>query len=567
MSQKQKIHNFLVRSKNPDADKALLLALKRAEEPYATALLETILDRKKSDSGLELIKNYPNYPDPWKDILTDRIENLHSSLQLAADSRQAQDRFTALSMIKQAGYGRLLDLVVRLLRDKNPRVATCAAESLAALGRDYSSRMFYRATEFITTSLPQRDHPDERDRWIFLTALDSALRNFLLHRSPQAVYAAMCTIPATNKQFWQNRLESFHPIGKIVRHHLIHSNDPETTNFFLSAFGCDELRIPASQALSNRLHIGFITDLIRNFTQCPDKNIRRGLGLVRQARWLDPKVFPPQNMDEPTQLAAINFVMALGAPVETKGNYLAAISTNGYETAALEAVKTLSRFPENTAAKMLRKSVNSIHETVAVSALSYLCHLEKQNLEPFLARQLNSSHPRARALARSYLKDYLLKQCQQNFDKLNIQGQSAAGRALLKIDPSFQQRWRKLSADTDPAQRLRAIKMTRQLNWVNVTLTRLLEMTNDIDKAVASCAIAALGQAGTPASRFVQNQLIDALRAGEIALAAELVGERSDDRSCLGGLLRGEIDGGVRHYGDHLCLSRGRNRQSIVTDW
>ena len=43
MSQARQIYEFLARTDNGAADKALLLALGRAEEPYRTALLETLL--------------------------------------------------------------------------------------------------------------------------------------------------------------------------------------------------------------------------------------------------------------------------------------------------------------------------------------------------------------------------------------------------------------------------------------------------------------------------------------------------------------------------------------------
>ena len=535
MSQTRKIHDFLVHSQSTDADKALLMALRRAEEPYGTALLETILDRKQPASCVELIKNYPHYPDPWKKILTDRIEDLHSPLRLAADSHQAQVRFTTLSMIQEAGYGRLLDIVVRLLRDTNPKVAQRAAETLAGLGRDYSSKMFSRATNFSTVKWPQKNKNDERDHWIFLTSLDGGLRNYPLHRCPQAVYAAMCTVPATNKPFWRDRLESHHPIGKIVRNHLIHSNDPELADFFLSAFGCDELRIPVIQALSNRLHVGFVIEVMRKFSQRPDERVRRGLALVRRARWFDPQVLSPKKMDESSQPAAIDFVMALGAPVESKADFLAAISLEGCEKAGLKAVEKLSQFPQKTAAETLRRSVNSIHEKVALSALARLIQMEKHHVQRLLAEQLKSPHPRVRASARSWLKDYLLEQCRLNFDKLNHQGQSAAARALLKIDPGFQDRWRKLSADADPAHRLRAIQMARQLGWVDVTLTRLLEMTKDSDKTVASCAVAALGQAGMPAPQCLEDRLIAALQDEDMRVRANAIEaiQRRDTRSAM----------------------------------
>ena len=45
MSQARKIYEFLTRSRHNSVDKTLLLALRRAEPPYRTTLLETIIDK------------------------------------------------------------------------------------------------------------------------------------------------------------------------------------------------------------------------------------------------------------------------------------------------------------------------------------------------------------------------------------------------------------------------------------------------------------------------------------------------------------------------------------------
>ena len=138
MSQTQTIYDFLTQNPSAAADQALLMGLRRAQEPYRTSILQTIVSGKRTDGTTELVKKFHTYPQHWQDILSEQAEKLHHGLRHAADEPAAQSRLNALTIIKKSRYARLTDLVVTLLRDKNPQVAEMAGETLTIVGIRHS---------------------------------------------------------------------------------------------------------------------------------------------------------------------------------------------------------------------------------------------------------------------------------------------------------------------------------------------------------------------------------------------------------------------------------------------
>ena len=80
MSQAMTIYDYLSASDTPAADKALVHALRRAEEPYLTVIFETLLERGSEETA-ELVNNYDNYAKPWQDTMVNQITRLHRGLR------------------------------------------------------------------------------------------------------------------------------------------------------------------------------------------------------------------------------------------------------------------------------------------------------------------------------------------------------------------------------------------------------------------------------------------------------------------------------------------------------
>jgi HEAT repeat protein len=525
MSQIKKIYHFITQTKNPAADQALLMGLRRAEEPYRTVILKSIVAGRRTHGTAELVRNFHTYPEHWQEILGHKADKLHQGLQQVANESTTQTRLNALTIIKRSRYGRLADLVATLLRDQYSEVSQAAGEALRELGITCSGEMFSQSENIFLNTALNSTRPEQRDQRSLLSAIDAAVRNYKLHRRPEPIYAAMCLVPATATCFWKNQLEPYHVVGKIVRNILTAHVAPELIPFTLSALADSELRFAAILSLTHQVRPDYVSALALYIAGVQDKAIRLNLSLLKQPRWLDPSTTPPAKIELKSQPALVRLVMAVGAEPEIKGQYLAAICEQGTKAAGLIALKALATLPPELTPAAYRRAAGSDHEEVAILALKKLLAMKTPQPRRFLAQKLKSTHPSVRDLARSALKATLLNSYWRNFGTLSNEHKRIAGETLHKIDPELaQQHWLKQAGMNNPNQRFQAVRMAMILDQIEAPyLKTILTLTNDTHAKVRSSAIAALGQIQPQAITQVQPYLIRALKDNDMRVRANVI--------------------------------------------
>ena len=531
MSQARKIYEYLTRTDNRAADKALTLALRRAQSPYQIAIVETILDRSQAASTVALISGYHEFQPDWQDILLGRVDSLYSGLSRAGTAGPRQTRFNTLAIIKQTRYFRLADLVVTMLRDSDGAVARCAGDILISMARwlngaeptSHSEPANHTPAASDETDISS-DQADLRERQMFVAALRRAVADYAIHQRAEAIIAAMCLVPPDAESFWPQQLAPYDIVGKTVRHLLLNYDRPEVAAFCLAALKHPTLRPTAARAIASHCRRDYLTAIIRHFRACcDDEAIFHGLKLVRNPRWLDPAVLPPTSMSNHDQHTLVEFVSALPSACAGVGQYLTALARNGAERAALLAVERIAQMPTEDAHRSLVPLVQSDRAAVVLASLTQLIKTRHPDLPRIMAGLLNSPHPRVADLARRYLQRIAFDAYWKNFKDLSPRCRFTAGQAIFKLDPAAPDRWRRRAADRSAAHRLQAIRIARELARVDSCRPELQRLARDSDPYVRSCAVGALGAVSAPLSSHILPALLEALRDADLRVRANAV--------------------------------------------
>ena len=291
MSQAATIYQFLRSSPNRAAENALMLAMHRAEPPYRTAILETVLDRNDRSSETQLISQYHQFSQEWKELIFERIDALYGALRTAAFAIDTQTRLNVLTIIDETMYYRLTHTVVALLRDRQVEVPRRAGEVLRHLARqlipeEHTVPVSHDDVEPADPAREQLDRPQ------FLAALTDAVRSFPIHRRIEPLLAAMYITPATDVSIWHERLAPAELVGKTVRHILLNFDQPDLAPFCVSALKNPYLRGIAARSIAVRGNQDFILAVARAVAAQADDQILQALKLIRHPSWLNPQSLP-----------------------------------------------------------------------------------------------------------------------------------------------------------------------------------------------------------------------------------------------------------------------------------
>ena len=525
MSQAYKIYDFLAQTDNRAADKALLLAMRRAEPPYGTALLETILDRAQAASTAELVSRFHQLPLAWRSLLVERADSLYSGLRQTSQAPDRQARINTLSIINRGHCYRLADVATVMLRDHDSHISRRAGDVLDELALSLASEPCHVTSSASADPGVTPDDPFDKEfgnHQTFLTVLGPAVRNFQIHRRPEAITAAMYLVPADNRAFWGDCLETYHPVGQVVRQVMVNYDRQELANFCVSALQHHSLRPVAARAIANHQRGEFVGAVARAFRAHPNHATARGLKLVKQPRWLSPEALPPELLGDTEQKALPFLVAGLGADAGAKAEYLRFLAQQTEEPVALRAVAALARMDPADSLAELAELIDSPYETVALAAMIQLLRKKHSNLRRIMIAQLGSPHPRVQALAQGYYRKIAFWNYWNNFDNLGPREQFAAGRAVYKIDPQAQLRWLQCARRPASHQRLRAIRIARILGRVDQCYSEITRLTRDRDSKVRSFAVAALGEL-TSSSGATEASLLKALNDKNVRVQANAI--------------------------------------------
>jgi hypothetical protein len=534
MSQWQRILEFVKTASDPSADLALIHGLRRAEEPFKSQLLEAILDRGQADATEELVQNFHTCSAQWQLRLIDKVSRLHSGLRRAGSSGDKQYQLNALEIIHHANYDRLTDMVVTLLRHREPSIVHKAGQVMVALGtrngmvpwNTFDHKNVGSPSKHQTLMLrlrnSQQNNNQTHSHRIYLSALEMALRNYKLHGRPEAILAAMCAVPANAADFWRETLSSYEPIGKTARKILLKENHKELAAFCLSSLEDDDLRTTAVRALSVTKPADYIGRAADYFVHHTTENIRYGLSLVKSPMWLDASHVRPDGLDDNTQVALVRFVLALGVAREDQIQYLSEMGARACLRGAGKAIDALIGFKETTLHDFERL-LQSPHEMIAVKVMQTVLQHRSEQRKAWSVMALKSRHEQVRQMAVNELRRFVVRDYWNNFEHMDKTARVTAGQAIHKIEPTAVDSWLSEARHGSADRRLRAVQIAREMEKDSQWNNMLLELSGDSDPRVRATAIAALGESPAPLPTATEQQLLWAIKDSDARVRANAI--------------------------------------------
>ena len=534
MSEWQKIFEFVKNSSDPSADHALIQALKRAEEPFKSQLLDAILNRGQADATEELVENFHTYSAQWRQRMIEKVSRLHSGLRRAGSSGDTQCQRNALEIIHLANYDRLMDMVVTLLRHREPSIANRAGKVMVALGTQ-NGMVPWNAFDHKNTGSQSKDqtlmlrlrrsHQNNNQTHlhrIYLSALETAIRNYKLHGRPEAILTAMCAVPANADDFWRETLSAYEPIGKTARQILLKEDHKELAPFCLSALEDDDLRTTAVRALSNKKPADYIGLAAEYFHHHSNENIQYGLSLVKHPQWLDVTHVHLDALGDNTQVALVRFVLALGVSREDQIKFLSEMGAQARLRGAGKAIEALIEFKETTL-NDFERLLQSPHEMIAVKIMQAVLQYRSDQRKAWSVMALKSRHEQVRQMAVNELRRFVVRDYWNNFEHIDKTARATAWQAIHKIEPTAVESWLSEARHGSADRRFRAVQIAREMEKDSKWNSMLLELSGDSDPRVRATAIAALGESPAPLPMSVEQQLQWAIKDSDARVRANAI--------------------------------------------
>ncbi len=488
MADMQDIYGMIEAIDDPSVDQAIAAAIPTAD-PKALGLMTDLLSRRaRSPARATLIANLHRLPPDARSLVINQAPAFGDALRDAARARQTEACVNLAAVIRQSGEMSLAYLLSDMFRHASPKVREEAGLCMLELAQRAQAD-------------PRPGHTPQSPAGqvaYFQTALIESLETDS-DNARRLLLAACMLSPRKMGGLMSILARSEHPLSLAAKSMLLEPDHPAVRRALLM--------------------LGQVRALAESVTQGLQWAVREGClsQVIEQAHLLlVPEIARPlAKLDDPHQLVApAEELEQLPAHVTRQlARWIAALPLEGYEK--VEHLARLVRLPDalsrlSVLHQLMRLSPGQ-DASNAMEAVADFCfdaeesiarlafrHLRAANWEPMinlLPRLINSVHEGLREEASKALAPIAFARLWHGWRRMTEEQRLAAGRALIKIDPTFhQQLTAKLDSETR-GDRVRALAVIQGLNQGPFFEATLIELSQDRDEVVAASAVRALGTA------------------------------------------------------------------------
>ncbi|MBN1436943.1 MAG: HEAT repeat domain-containing protein [Sedimentisphaerales bacterium] len=497
MSQVETIYKFLRETENRAADQALLLGLDRAEESCRKVLLETAVQRGQTDATAAIIRQFHTFDSEWQESIIHNPQKLAGGLRIAAQSGNAAVRKSVITIIEQTQSYHLADVIVEMLGDSDCEIGRRAGATLINFSRALGGGTAGQLKPSSAGSLGVHS---------LRSALAKGLQSYPRHQRMEAVLASMIIVSADDSDFWQCFDLPHDEVTEAVVRLLLTCDAVELAGFCVGALKRTNLRAKAARAISvhGSVHgsghgsghgrAGYIIAIAHAVENLNDPEINKALQLIHNPVWFRGAGLPLSQMHGDDLAVLFNLVTKFGVRNDELARYLCKIAEYGSAAVVGRVIEYLTQLPEADRLGALQRALGSSRCLLAELAQKEIIRLRPTNLHQMLIRQLGSHHEPVRETAARACKGFAFKIYWKRFDRLERRHRIAAGQAVFKIDPDAEKNWLPYFEDRNPENRLKAIRIARLLDKTDIAKQQLMQLAQDRNRMVRSCAVAALGQ-------------------------------------------------------------------------
>ncbi len=497
---------------DPSVDSAMAAALPTADTKTAARLVQSLLQRRHAHSQTAVVRHFHQLDEDVQAMIIQQAPHLGRILRHMAQHGQAQDQLNIVQIVSICRDPKLCYLLADVLRYGQPAAHEDAASSLL----DMANRSLFTAdtsipeTESAATAntLTSKQISEQND--LLQQAIEQAITFYGIHQQPAVIEAMLETQPRPLKQAGRILNDLKHPATQTLIQLCKTPNNPSVCESMLSLMSIPVLTEPILQG------IGFMAKektLHRMFTQghlllLPDR--RKRLRSLPAEDHFFPQVqslvgIKPQQLRQLPKWYSIvcrsneHLIAQLGSlrKVDDVPTRLIVLRKLMKQSAAnFDAVNLITGFCADT------------DEDIARIALRHLIRIDYIDLYHLMLRLINSPHDSVRKIASRYVAPVGFEKYWDSWSRFDLNQRIAAGKALIKIDPTFHVQLGEKLESEHPADMHKAMSIIRTLNQGTFFEYALEHLTHHDDPKIASAAVKTLGSAATErAARILESSL------------------------------------------------------------
>lgn len=481
-------------------DQALSAALPTADDQTAMTLVQTLIQRNHHSSLTGLFHHYHELALPVQKLIISHAPRFGMLLRQIAEHGRAQDQLNIVQIVKKAADPKLCYLLADVLRYGPSQANEDAASILWEMAR-------YSLFQTDDSQTIQVDHEYIN---LLQRTIDQALMFYGMHQQPAVLEAVLVMQPRPMIQTAKILNDPKNPATQILIKLCSQPRNPVLCQSLLSL-----LSVPVLTEAIQR-GVGFMADnhtLHQLFTEGHLLLMPQRRKVFRQLG-ADEKFFPDVQTLQGIQPQQLRHLPRWYATITNNDKqlieHLGDLRKSTDSLTRLTALRMLMRLglKDSQAVNLIAGFCADADEWVARNAMRHLVRVDYEDLYHLMLRLINSPHDSVRKIAAEHVGPVGFEKYWDSWSRFDLNQRIAAGKALIKIDPSFHvQLGRKLDS-TDQVQMHKAMFIIRTLNQGTFFEYALEHLTRHEDPKIASAAVKTLGSAGTlRAARLLETSL------------------------------------------------------------
>jgi HEAT repeat protein len=508
---------------DPSVDQAMAAALPTADPNTAMRLAQSLLSRRHATSQTALVRYFHQLDEPVQQLIIQQAPHMGRILRHLAQYGQSQEQLNIVQIVAICRDPKLCYLLADILRYGQPAAFEDAASTLLEM----ANRSLFLPDALIgqATSDPNQgsDSAQTQEKLPALTskqisqqidllqqAIEQAITFYGIHQQPAVIEAMLETQPRPFKQAGRVLNDLKHPATRTLIQLCSAPRNPSVCESMLSLMSIPVLTEPILQGID---FMAQDKTLHRMFTQghlllLPDR--RKLLRTLPEKDYFFPQVQSLVGI-KPQQLRQLpkwyNIICRSSEKLIAQLGMLRKV--DDAPTRLIVLRKLMKQSSANfDAVNLITGFCADSDEAIARIALRHLIRIDYIDLYHLMLRLINSPHPSVRKIASSYVSPVGFEKYWDSWPRFDLNQRIAAGKALIKIDPTFHvQLGEKLESD-DHADMHKAMSIIRTLNQGTFFEYALEHLTHHDDPKIASAAVKTLGSAGTErAARILESSL------------------------------------------------------------
>jgi len=491
---------ILAQERDRAADAAIAEALPHLDPAAQEAALTVLLRRNHEPTLQGLVARYRTFEEPLREAMARGVRPLHEVIRRVAGSDNVEASESALQLVIDAKDAKLAYLLGDAVRSTRKTARELGASGLKRLADPFVSGADASGEGASAGAADGR-----------LDAMADTLRAVVARFEPSAAFTPVEAALWLGDRVEPALLEKLHePHGKLVEavnKILAAPTDPRLAGALLRALATPELRVSAIRALTMVQDAAFLKALIREAWLVCDADVRRGLGLVPEGRWMDAWMVLLASIDMDDACRAVRLLCGVGGNAERKWARLRTLLDDPRGPVRREAFWQLICEPTAAATDVLR-TLTSVNDA----------ELRELSLRECRRRQASrgfADPPPAHESAASPFEAFTAR-----FDEWSPEDRILHAEELKRTATDLPRQLQDRLASKDPVERCRAIRIAQCLGLLPAVAERVFALASDGEKIVRAAAMTALSGLPGPTSvrilRAAMNDPDDRVQANAV---------------------------------------------------